>query len=175
MGVCVCDIKIRVPVKNHTVSDLSKLDALLHKTYIKVLLVLWYQGSTCVDPYYHYVKQHIDCGVITHSAKETGQQKEQWGVGNTVGVFIKQEGQHSSTNYVKRLWKISHSPIKNQPLHSWLAPTFGKSHPLYERGGGGGWRRTIQCLLKISRSLWFSDVFQEVQKKTSAMKCVKDI
>ena len=56
LRVCVCDIKIRVPVKNHTVSDLSKLDTLLHKTYIKVLLVLWYQGSTCVDPYYHYVK-----------------------------------------------------------------------------------------------------------------------
>ena len=32
-------------------SDLSKLGVLLHKTHIKVLLVLRYQGSTCVDPY----------------------------------------------------------------------------------------------------------------------------
>ena len=30
-------------------SDLSKADALLHKTHSKVLLVLRYQGSTCVD------------------------------------------------------------------------------------------------------------------------------
>ena len=30
-------------------SELSKLDTLLHKTPIKVLIVLRYQGSTCVD------------------------------------------------------------------------------------------------------------------------------
>ena len=30
--------------------DYSKLDTLLHKTHIKVLLVLRYQGSTCVGP-----------------------------------------------------------------------------------------------------------------------------
>ena len=30
------------------------------------------------------------------------------------------------------------------------------------------------CLLEISRNLWFSDVFQEVQKETSAIKWVKD-
>ena len=32
------------------VSDLSKLETLLYKTHNKVLLVLWHQGSTCVDP-----------------------------------------------------------------------------------------------------------------------------
>ena len=31
-------------------SDFSKLDALLHKTHIKVLLLLRHQGSKCVDP-----------------------------------------------------------------------------------------------------------------------------
>ena len=67
--------------KPHYVSDPSKLEALLHKTDTKVFLVLRYQGSTCVDSYYHEVKQHINCGMITHSAKETGQQKEQWGWG----------------------------------------------------------------------------------------------
>ena len=36
--------------KPHYVSDLSKLDALLHNTHIKVLLVQSYQGTTCVDP-----------------------------------------------------------------------------------------------------------------------------
>ena len=54
--VCVCVREISnqsTSKKPHYVSDLSKLDALLHKTQIKVLLVLRYQGSTCVDPYYY--------------------------------------------------------------------------------------------------------------------------
>ena len=33
----------------------------------------------------------------------------------------------------------------------------------------------FQSPLKSSSNLWFSDVFQEVQKNTSAMKWVKDI
>ena len=61
---------------------LSKLDTLLHKTHIKVLLVLRYKGSTCMcRSILSLSKKHIKCGVITHSAKETGQQKEQWGWG----------------------------------------------------------------------------------------------
>ena len=48
-------------------SDLSKLGALLYETHIKVLLVLRYQGSICVGPYL--------CGIITHSTRETEQQK----------------------------------------------------------------------------------------------------
>ena len=36
--------------KLHYVSDLSKLDALLYRTYIKVVLVLRYQGLTFLDP-----------------------------------------------------------------------------------------------------------------------------
>ena len=39
--------QIRVPVKNHNMC-LSKLDTLMHKTHIKVLLVLRYKGSTCM-------------------------------------------------------------------------------------------------------------------------------
>ena len=42
--------------KNKHLSDLSKLDTLLHKIHIKILLVLKYQGLTCLDPYYHQVK-----------------------------------------------------------------------------------------------------------------------
>ena len=38
--------------KPHYVSNLSKHDALSHRIYIKVLLVLRHQGSTCVDPYH---------------------------------------------------------------------------------------------------------------------------
>ena len=38
--VCVCDIKLECQKKPHYVSDLSNLDALLHKIHIKVLLVL---------------------------------------------------------------------------------------------------------------------------------------
>ena len=38
--VCVCVYQIRVPVKKDVLSDLSTHDALLHKTHIKVFLVL---------------------------------------------------------------------------------------------------------------------------------------
>ena len=51
-------------------SDLSKLGVLLYETHIKVLLVLRYQGSICIDPYL--------CGTITNSTKETEQQKGKW-------------------------------------------------------------------------------------------------
>ena len=37
--------------KSNFVSDFSKLDALLHKTHIKSILVLRHQGVKCVDPY----------------------------------------------------------------------------------------------------------------------------
>ena len=48
--VCVC-YQIRAPPKKpHYVSELSKLDALLPKIHIKILLVLKFQGWTCVDP-----------------------------------------------------------------------------------------------------------------------------
>ena len=33
----------------------------------------------------------------------------------------------------------------------------------------------FQCSLKTSGNFWFSDILQEVQKKTSAMKWVKYI
>ena len=46
--LCVCDIKSEYQ-KKIQVLDLSKLDALLHKTHIKVLVVLTYQGLAYVD------------------------------------------------------------------------------------------------------------------------------
>ena len=43
--VCVCVISNQSTSKKpHYVSDLSRFDALFHKTYIKVLLLLRYQG-----------------------------------------------------------------------------------------------------------------------------------
>ena len=36
--------------KQRYVSEFSNLDAMLHKTYIKILLALRHQGSTCGDP-----------------------------------------------------------------------------------------------------------------------------
>ena len=44
--VNVCVMSNHSPAKT-TCVDLSKLDALLHKTHIKVLLLQMYQGSTC--------------------------------------------------------------------------------------------------------------------------------
>ena len=52
--MCVCVISNQGTSKKSYVSDLSKRDAFLHKTHIKDLQVLRYQGSTCVDPYYLY-------------------------------------------------------------------------------------------------------------------------
>ena len=46
---CVCNIKSDTSKKPYYVSDLSKLDALLHKTH-KVLLLQRYQGLTCANP-----------------------------------------------------------------------------------------------------------------------------
>ena len=84
--------------------------------------------------------------MITHSAKETRQEKKQWGwvlevtgklgceqnlkkgLGNRGGGggggggFFIIGGQHSSANYVKTL-KIPNPPIiKPTPFHSWLPP-----------------------------------------------------
>ena len=55
VSVCVCVISNQSTSKKpHYVSGLSKLGALLHKTHIKVLRVLTYDGSTSVDPWYHW-------------------------------------------------------------------------------------------------------------------------
>lgn len=59
MYICVC-IYITTTKKPHHVSDLSKLDALLH--------LQRYQGSTCVDPKTTHQIWHIN-----HSAKQTSQ------------------------------------------------------------------------------------------------------
>ena len=49
--VYVCVISNESASKRpHYVSDLGKSDALLHRTHIKVVLVLRYQGSTFIDP-----------------------------------------------------------------------------------------------------------------------------
>ena len=47
--LCVCDIMPEYQQNPH-VSDSSKLDALLHKTHSKILLVLRFNGVTCVGP-----------------------------------------------------------------------------------------------------------------------------
>ena len=64
VSVCVCVFFFSVCVilnqstrkESDDVSDVSKSHTLLHKTHIKVLLVLRHQGLTCVDPYYQSVK-----------------------------------------------------------------------------------------------------------------------
>ena len=58
LRVCCVDLCVYVCVisnestskRPHYVSDLSKFDAMFHKTHVKVLLVLSDQGLTCVDP-----------------------------------------------------------------------------------------------------------------------------
>ena len=52
LSVCLCVISSQSTSKKpQYVPSLSKLDAFLHKTHIKVLLVLRYQGSACVVPF----------------------------------------------------------------------------------------------------------------------------
>ena len=48
--VNVCAISNQSTSRKPYVSGLSKLDTLVHKTYIRVLLVLSYQSLTCADP-----------------------------------------------------------------------------------------------------------------------------
>ena len=57
MCVCVCMCVFVCEITNQStkkkpnyVFNLSKRDPLLHKNHNKFVLVLWYQGSTCVDP-----------------------------------------------------------------------------------------------------------------------------
>ena len=52
-----------------------KLDALSHKTHIKVLRL-----DVCTFMILSKIA-HLKCGTITHSVKETRQQNEQWGQG----------------------------------------------------------------------------------------------
>ena len=63
-------------------SDLSKANALLHKTHSKILLVLRYQGSTCVDrniiKSLSKITHQIWCNHPLRPQKETRPQKEQW-------------------------------------------------------------------------------------------------
>ena len=49
----VCVISNQSISKKHIMSGLNH-GSLLHKTHIKVLLLLRYHGLICVDPYYHY-------------------------------------------------------------------------------------------------------------------------
>ena len=71
--VCVISSQKNTSKKLH-VSNLRKLDALLCKSHNKILLVLRYQGYPNIKRY-----QDNKCSAITLSAKETIQQKEQWG------------------------------------------------------------------------------------------------
>ena len=60
------------------VSDLSKLDASLHKTHINALQVPKVDICRSIVSLSKIAHQ---CGTITHSAKEIRQQEEQWGWG----------------------------------------------------------------------------------------------
>ena len=52
LSVCLCVMSSQSTSKKpQYVPSLSKLDAFLHKTHFKVLLVLRYQGSACVVPF----------------------------------------------------------------------------------------------------------------------------
>ena len=69
MCVSVCDIKSEYQQKTH-VSDLSKLDILLHKTHIKVPRLDMLKSIISLSKIAHQMwRDH-------HSAKETRQQKE---------------------------------------------------------------------------------------------------
>ena len=48
--VSLCVYQTEYQHKTTYVSDLNKLEALLHKIHSKVLLVKRYKGSACVDP-----------------------------------------------------------------------------------------------------------------------------
>ena len=63
--------------KPHHVSDLSKLDTLLHKTRFKVLKLDMCTSMISLSKIAHQKKS----GTITDSAKETRRQNEQWGWG----------------------------------------------------------------------------------------------
>ena len=73
--LCLCVISNQSTSKKPYVLDLSKHDALLHKTHSKVLLVLRYQGLTQI---HNIIKWCTKYGVVTFLAKDTRQQKKQW-------------------------------------------------------------------------------------------------
>ena len=88
VSLCVCACarvcvwyQIRVPVKNH-VSDLSKLDALLHKTHIKVLLVLRYKVWHVWI--INIIKQNSTSNVAHHLFSQRNKTTK-WAVGVGVG------------------------------------------------------------------------------------------
>ena len=71
-AVCLCMRVISnqcTGKKLHFLSDLSKLDTLLHKTHSKGLLVLWYQGSKFVC--------NIKCNNTSNMAQSPIQPKKQ--------------------------------------------------------------------------------------------------
>ena len=83
--------QIQILVENHIVSDLSKLGDLLHKTH---------QGPSGTKvPRLDMCGSILSCGMITDSAKETGQQKGQWDWG--LEVTGKLEGGEVDQNLKK--------------------------------------------------------------------------
>ena len=97
--------------------------------------------------------------MIAHSAKETGQQKEQWEEGDGWTKFEKDGGRQYRVGLhkigglaplcqlFKKIFKSPHPPIIKPTPHSWLPPFLVKifdplhyshfskiSSPLYERG-----------------------------------------
>ena len=77
--VCVCLISNQSTSKNHI---MCQTPVILTPCCIKhTSRFFWYEDTKARHVYIHLVKQHIKCGMIIHSAKETGQHKEQLGWG----------------------------------------------------------------------------------------------
>ena len=129
--LCVCQCVISnqsTSKKSYYVSGLSKLDTLLHKTHIKVLLALRYQCSTCVHPLLslskiaHQMWRNHPFSHRNRTMERTvgvgvgGDREVGWGNGGVCGknlkkgggrqyrgIFMKYGGWHPSANYIKRL------------------------------------------------------------------------
>ena len=108
---------------------------------------------------YHQVKRHIKCSMITHSAKKTGKQKEQWDGGFEVT---------GKWGEVDKIWKRgfekfekdSPTPIiKPTPfppflvkiLHTPITAIFKKSHHPFMKGGG---IRAMWICLNLLENNW---------------------
>ena len=100
-------------------SDFSKLDALLHKTRIKVLQVLWFQFSTGMMN--HSVKE-ATVGVEVAGNRERGWKEfDKGGGGGKVsigGVFIKYGCYNPSANYAQMMTvKLLKTKLRQQILN----------------------------------------------------------
>ena len=145
LSVCLCVISSQSTSKKpQYVPSLSKLDAFLHKTHIKVLLVLRYQGSACVVPFLllskiaHQMWRNHPFSQTGHLCNETLK------ISHPLILTPAPPPPPSPFPFLSWLSLIS---IKNFPSPSPLPP-FLKNL----RGGGGGGIRTMIPKLKFTCS-----------------------